>query len=203
MVIVGLGNPGETYAGTPHNVGFRVADELAARAGCRLKLQRQFEARVGRGSLQGQAVLIVEPQTYMNVSGVAVAAVLRYYDATAADLLVVLDDADLPLGHLRLRAGGSGGGHKGLSSVVAHVGSTEFARLRIGIGRGTGDRDLVEHVLTPFSADERKVIDGSVLRAADAVEFRMEHGVDGAMNRFNTPRERNGDGTEPSAGGMP
>ena len=135
-VIVGLGNPGKAYAHTPHNVGFDVVHELARRLGCTLSLNRRFAARVGRTVGAETELLLVQPQTYMNDSGAAVAPILRYRKLTPADLVVVLDDADLPLGRLRIRKQGSSGGHRGLQSIVDALGTGEFIRVRVGIGRG-------------------------------------------------------------------
>jgi len=199
--IVGLGNPGAEYEGTPHNVGFRAAEELARRAGFRLTRDRELEARVGAGELGGERVVIAEPLTFMNRSGTAVSRLLERESLGSADLVVVLDDADLPLGHLRLRPRGSAGGHRGLASVAQALGRTDFERVRIGIGRGEAGEGLVDHVLTPFTRDEARIMEESVRAAADAVEFRLVHGMEKAMSRFNTPKGRGDAGA--GAGGEP
>jgi PTH1 family peptidyl-tRNA hydrolase len=199
--IVGLGNPGAEYEDTPHNAGFRVAEELARRAGCRLRRERELEARVGAGELGGERVVIAQPLTFMNRSGTAVSRLLEREGLGPADLLVVLDDADLPLGHLRLRPRGSAGGHRGLNSVAQTLGTTEFERVRIGIGRGEAGEGLVDHVLTPFSRDEARAMEESVRAAADAVELRLAQGMEKAMSRFNTPRGRESAGA--GGGGEP
>jgi PTH1 family peptidyl-tRNA hydrolase len=184
-VIVGLGNPGKQYAHTPHNVGFEVIETLAARLDCSLRRSFRFQARTGKAVVNGEPWLLVQPQGYMNNSGTALAPLLRTKGAQATDLIVAVDDADLEIGRLRVRARGSSGGHKGLASLIASLGTEGFARVRIGIGRDSGGGDLVEHVLTPFSVEERRKIDEAIARAADAVLCVVESGVDAAMNRFN------------------
>jgi len=181
-LIVGLGNPGAKYRGTRHNIGFAVLDELAAR------WQVSFEsapvdaliAKV-RGA---DEVLLAKPLTFMNASGEAVGALLRYYKIEIADLLVVVDDVQLPLGKIRARVRGSAGGHNGLKSIVAHVGDA-FSRLRIGVGRGDPRRDLADHVLTRFDADEAAEVERVTARAADAAEMFVTSGIGAVMNGFN------------------
>lgn len=181
-LIVGLGNPGAKYRGTRHNIGFAVLDALAAR------WQVSFEsapvdaliAKV-RGA---DEVLLAKPLTFMNASGEAVGALLRYYKIEIADLLVVVDDVQLPLGKLRARVRGSAGGHNGLKSIVAHVGDA-FSRLRIGVGRGDPRRDLADHVLTRFDADEAAEVERVTARAADAAEMFVTSGIGAVMNGFN------------------
>lgn len=181
-LIVGLGNPGAKYRGTRHNIGFAVLDELAARR------QVSFEsapvdaliAKV-RGA---DEVLLAKPLTFMNASGEAVGVLLRYYKIEIADLLVVVDDVQLPLGKLRARVRGSAGGHNGLKSIVAHVGDA-FSRLRIGVGRGDPRRDLADHVLTRFDADEAAEVERVTARAADAAEMFVTSGIGAVMNGFN------------------
>jgi len=181
-LIVGLGNPGAKYRGTRHNIGFAVLDELAAR------WQVSFEsapvdaliAKV-RGA---DEVLLAKPLTFMNASGEAVGALLRYYKIEIADLLVVVDDVQLPLGKIRARVRGSAGGHNGLKSIVAHVGDA-FSRLRLGVGRGDPRRDLADHVLTRFDADEAAEVERVTARAADAAEMFVTSGIGAVMNGFN------------------
>lgn len=184
-VIVGLGNPGKEYTHTPHNVGFEVVEKLAARWDCRVRWSFRFRARTGKAAVNGTPLLLVEPQAYMNNSGPALAPLLRAKGAGPQDLVVVADDADLEMGRLRVRAKGGSGGHKGVASIIASLGTEEFARVRIGIGRDPGGRNLVEHVLTPFSVEERRQMDDVIERAADAVCCVVESGVDAAMNKFN------------------
>lgn len=186
-VIVGLGNPGKQYANTPHNVGFGVADVLADRLGAGFRRSLRFRAKIARGTYGPEALLLVKPQTYMNNSGESVAAIVRYRKLEASDTVVVVDDADLDLGRLRLRPGGSSGGHRGLQSIIRHLGSDAFARIRIGIGRRHAGGDLIKHVLRPFSQQERKQMTQVVGRAADAVMRVLDTGIDDAMNDFNGP----------------
>jgi PTH1 family peptidyl-tRNA hydrolase len=190
-VVVGLGNPGPEYSGTRHNVGFMVVDRLASRHRIAVK-SNQSGARVGQGVIAEEPVALVKPLTFMNLSGRAVAPQLSKHSLQPNDLLVVYDDADLPLGKIRLRARGSAGGHGGLKSIIASLGSSEFPRVRIGIGRSSGG-DLVDHVLGGFRGTERELIDQALDRAADAVEYALAHGVEAAMNRFNAGER--GEGT--------
>ncbi len=184
-VIVGLGNPGKRYQQTPHNVGFDVIDKVACDISCELRRSFRFKARIGRGLFGGEEILLVKPETYMNLSGRAVAPILRYRKLTPADMILVADDADLDIGMLRIRVRGSSGGHNGVASVIQSVGSEDFVRVRIGVGRDQSGRGLVEHVLTAFSPNERKLVDEVVVRAGQSVFCVLESGVEEAMNRFN------------------
>jgi len=184
-VICGLGNPGDRYRLTRHNVGFRVVDLLADRWGmtgagrvrdgaARLEVERPDP--VGR-------ILLVKPMKYMNISGAPVRAALRHAQADAtSDLLVVADDVDLPLGKIRLRRGGSAGGHNGLRDIIAALGSNEFNRLRVGIGRAG---ETVDHVLSTFKKDERELAAEAIATAADAAELWLAEGIEAAMNEYN------------------
>lgn len=183
-LIVGLGNPGRRYRGTRHNVGWEVIARLAGRAAIRVNEDEGF-AEVGRGTIGGRRVLLARPFTYMNVSGEAVRDLRRRHRLRPEDILVVVDDIDLPLGRLRLRAGGSAGGHNGLRSVIEALGTTEFPRLRVGIGRPPEGTDPAEFVLTRFTSEEAPVAQASIERAADAVELAITEGLTAAMNRFN------------------
>jgi len=185
-VVVGLGNPGSEYERTPHNMGFLVVDCLAERLGCRLKMMTRFEALVGAATHAGEELILVQPQTFMNVSGRSVGAVLNYRKLSPADLLVVTDDADIPLGTLRLRKKGGTGGHRGLASIGQVLGTTEYERVRVGIGRGRDDHELVDHVLNAFGREEWTKAREAIATAADAVLCVVEKGMDIAMNRFNT-----------------
>jgi len=187
-VICGLGNPGERYRLTRHNVGFRVADLLADRWGL------TGEGRVKDGAAQLEVrfdeplekVLLVKPLRYMNLSGGALRAAIRQTDVDPAqDILVVTDDVDLPLGRVRLRREGSAGGHNGLRSIIAALGGTDFARLRVGIGRSGTSRATVDHVLSTFRNDEQDLATEAIATAADAVELWLAEGIDAAMNRYN------------------
>ncbi|HEX2194129.1 MAG TPA: aminoacyl-tRNA hydrolase [Candidatus Limnocylindria bacterium] len=191
-VICGLGNPGERYRLTRHNVGFRVVDLLADRWG----LTGQGRVRDGAAQLEvgldlgneagSERVLLVKPMRYMNLSGGALRAAIRQTDVdVAGDVLVVADDVDLPLGRLRLRRDGSAGGHNGLRSIIDALGGTEFARLRVGIGRPGTSRATVDHVLSTFRSDEQELASAAIAAAADAAERWLRDGVDAAMNAFN------------------
>jgi PTH1 family peptidyl-tRNA hydrolase len=180
---VGLGNPGDRYRDTRHNVGFVVVDELARRAGAVLD-REAFGALVGK-TFGAEPVLLAKPLTFMNLSGQAVQALAHFHKIEAADLLIVADDANLPLGRVRARPGGSAGGHNGFKSVAQALGTDQFPRLRIGVGRGEGQRDLADHVLSRFDAGERTTIDEAIARAVDAAEVFVRDGIDAMMNRFN------------------
>ena len=182
-LIVGLGNPGAEYEGTRHNLGAEVVEPLAARAGCTLARKWRLKAWAGRAVVGGATVTLARPRTYMNVSGAAVASLVRWFDCEADDLIVVSDDIALELGRVRVRPGGGAGGHKGLESIIACLGTEGFARVRVGIGAPPGDQ--VRHVLGRFSGPERAAADSARQRAADAVEEMLRSGVHGAMNRFN------------------
>ncbi|MDO8837114.1 MAG: aminoacyl-tRNA hydrolase [Vicinamibacterales bacterium] len=183
-LVVGLGNPGRRYHETRHNIGFTVADELARRSGAVYEHSRAnaLAARVGVGP---SAVLIVKPLTMMNLSGEAVAGLAHFFKVDTTAILVVADDVNLPLGRLRLRARGSAGGHNGFRSIIGLLGTEEFPRLRVGVGRGDPRRELADHVLARFDADEADAVVESVARAADAVECFIAEGIEAAMNRFN------------------
>jgi len=193
-VIVGLGNPGKRYANTPHNVGFDVADELADRVQAGFRRGLRFKARIAQGTHERETLLLVKPQTYMNNSGEAVGAIVRYRKLDVSDTVVIVDDADLAFGRLRIRPGGSSGGHRGLQSIIRHLGSDAFARVRVGIGRRKAGEHLIAHVLSPFGEREREQVARIVSRAADAVMRLLEAGVDAAMNDFNGPPPDIGNG---------
>jgi PTH1 family peptidyl-tRNA hydrolase len=185
-IVVGLGNPGERYRRTRHNLGFMVVDALAARA-----LARDWrllgEARVAEAVLAGQPLLLVKPLTFMNRSGVAVEEVLGASGRGPQDVIVVVDDVALPLGTLRFRERGSHGGHNGLRSLVDVLGTEEFARLRVGIQKDEPGGDLADYVLSEFPEDDVLVVQEVVGRAADAVECYLREGAAAVMNRFNAP----------------
>ncbi|HLA24253.1 MAG TPA: aminoacyl-tRNA hydrolase [bacterium] len=183
-LIVGLGNPGRRYRGTRHNVGWEVIARLAERAGIRVNEDEGF-AEVGRGTIGSRRVLLARPFTYMNVSGEAVRDLRRRHRLRPEDILVLVDDIDLPLGRLRLRAAGSAGWHNGLKSVIEALGTTEFPRLRVGIGSPPLGIDPADFVLTRFTAEEERMVHESLERAAEAVELAVTEGLPAAMNRFN------------------
>ncbi|OVE73788.1 aminoacyl-tRNA hydrolase [bacterium B17] len=184
-IIVGLGNPGSKYENTPHNVGFEVVDGLAGRWSCELRRSLRFKARQCRTEWKGNDLLLVKPQAYMNNSGFAVSAVMRYYKASPEDVIVIVDDADLEIGRIRIRPDGGTGGHRGLDSIVQHLHSKTFARVRIGIGKGGEGKNLVNHVLKRFSQKDREAMDKVTDKAMEAVLMMVESGVDTAMNSFN------------------
>ena len=184
-LVVGLGNPGADYAKTRHNAGFLLAEKLAAQWQAGWNHERKFAARMAKAGHGGKKVLLCEPQTFMNLSGEAVAAVQQFYQLPLADILVVVDDADLPLGEIRLRPGGGSGGPHGLESVAQHLGSKAYARLRIGIGRKNEARQITGHVLGKFDADENAVLEMVLERAASQVECWLTAGLQKAMSQFN------------------
>jgi PTH1 family peptidyl-tRNA hydrolase len=180
-LIAGLGNPGARYRGTRHNVGFDVVDELAKRAAIEFE-SAPADALIARW--RARDALIAKPLTFMNLSGQAIGELLRYFKIDVADLLVVVDEAQLPLGKLRARARGSAGGHNGLKNVIGHLGE-DFSRLRLGVGRGDGRRDLADHVLAKFDKDEAAEVERMTLRAADAAETFITFGIAAVMNQYN------------------
>lgn len=184
-LIVGLGNPGREYARTRHNAGFLLGETLAARWQAGWTLEKKFQARLARVTVDRRAVILCQPQTYMNVSGVAVGAVMDFYRLPADRLVVAVDDADLPLGEIRLRRSGSSGGHHGLESIEAHLATREFARLRIGIGRRDSRREITGHVLGQFAAEEAAVLEKVLTRAADQIGCWLTAGIEKAMSQFN------------------
>ena len=184
-LVVGLGNPGSQYDNTRHNAGFLVADELARRGGFDLQRVR-FKALTAAAVVGGQGVLVMKPTTYMNLSGEAVGEAARFYKLTPDHILVISDDVDLPLGKLRLRTGGSAGGHNGLKSIIQHLGSDQFPRLKVGVGgKPHPDYDLADWVLGKLQGEDKKLMDETVKRAADAVECFINDGPQKAMNQFN------------------
>lgn len=185
-LLVGLANPGRRYARTRHNAGARIALRFAERHGIPVASER-FSGRFGRGRAAGCDVGILIPETYMNLSGTSVAEALRYLplEDVAQDLLVALDDADLPFGRLRIRPRGGSGGHKGLADIIAAIGRSDFPRLRFGVGRPPPGMDTADYVLRPFSKEEQRDLDARIDAAASAVDAILEDGIDAAMTRFN------------------
>ena len=186
-LVVGLGNPGSQYRETPHNVGFRVADTLAARWGVHSNWRVNWDSMWVKSGPGPSAVLLLKPQTFMNLSGPAVQQAADYYQIAPADVLAVVDDVALPLGRLRARRGGSAGGHNGLKSLIQHLGM-EFPRLRIGVGRGDGD--LSGYVTGKFPPDVRADVEAAVLRAADAAVMFVTEGIERVMNVFNAANDK-------------
>ncbi len=183
-LIIGLGNPDRRYRHTRHNVGWEIIDRLGRRLGIAVD-QEDGWARVGGGTIGRRRILLAKPQTYVNLSGTAVADLRRRHRVKLPDMVVVVDDLDLPLGRLRLRPGGSHGGHNGLRSIIEAVGSDTFPRLRVGIGRPPEGMEPAQFVLTRFTAEEHAIIELALERAADAIETAVREGLQVAMNRFN------------------
>ena len=184
-MLVCLGNPGDQYENTRHNVGFMVADQLGERY--RLPIQKlKFKALTNVFTISGEKVLVMKPVTYMNLSGEAVRQAADFYKVPPDHVLVVLDDTALAVGKLRVRRGGSAGGHNGLKSIIQHLGTDQFPRLRVGVGeKPHPDYDLADWVLGRFTGEDKKAIDAAVKRAADGVECILKDGLEQGMNRFN------------------
>ena len=198
-LIVGLGNPGPEYSGSRHNVGFQCVRWLAKKHGLSFDGTRAH-ARIAQGAILGNPVVLARPQTFMNLSGQAVKGLQQWLRLTPAELVVIHDDLDLPLGRLRLRPGGSAGGHRGMRSIIDSLGTQDFARLRVGIGRPEGN-DAIDYVLGDFTAAERQIMAESYARAAEAVECILTEGMEAAMNRFNADRGRDAGSEGDAAGG--
>ncbi|MBR2734081.1 MAG: aminoacyl-tRNA hydrolase [Selenomonadaceae bacterium] len=188
-IFVGLGNPTIEYAATKHNVGFMLADRLADKLGASTWRER-FNALVAETFLDGEKILLVKPQTFMNLSGEAVAPLMNFYKLDAADLTVAHDDMDLPLGMIRLRPKGSGGGHRGVASIIQHIGSQNFPRVRIGVGRPPANWTVNHHVLSPFTAEDADKISAALDELVPAVICIFREGIDNAMNKFNPKRSK-------------
>jgi PTH1 family peptidyl-tRNA hydrolase len=186
FLIVGLGNPGREYARTRHNAGFLLAESLAERWKSKWADERKFSSHLTKVDRSGRKLVLCKPQTYMNLSGEAVGKVAEFYKIAPQKVLVLVDDADLPLGQIRLRKSGSSGGHHGLDSIQQHLGTQEFPRLRIGIGRTEKQvREITNHVLGQFSTSENELLEKILKRASDQVESWLEEGVEKAMSKFN------------------
>ncbi|MDR3458344.1 MAG: aminoacyl-tRNA hydrolase [Verrucomicrobiae bacterium] len=185
FLIVGLGNPGAEYTKTRHNAGFLLVEKLAAGWKSGWSNERKFTARMAKAEHNGRRVLLCEPQTFMNLSGESVGALMDFYQLPLGQVLVAVDDADLPFGEIRLRPGGSSGGHHGLESIEQHLGSREFARLRIGIGRKDSTRQITNYVLGKFEAAEGELLEKVLSRAAGQVDCWLAEGLPKAMSLYN------------------
>jgi len=183
-LIVGLGNPGARYRFSRHNAGFLVLDQLAEKNGMALS-QRLFEALVARGKIAGESVIAVQPQTFMNLSGVAVRRICDFYRVEVADLIVIHDDMDLPFGTIRLKEGGGHGGHKGLISVIEQLGNPDFLRVRIGIGKPVMREMVDSYVLSPFSEEEMQTVPDIAVTACDVVTEIVSSGVQAAIVKYH------------------
>ncbi|QBS37147.1 aminoacyl-tRNA hydrolase [Thermaerobacter sp. FW80] len=199
-IVVGLGNPGPEYEGTRHNVGFAVVDALARRLRA-ADWRRGFASLWVEASWRDEPVVLLKPQTYMNRSGEAVRQVVGAWRVAPGDLLVVYDDMDLPLGHLRLRPRGSAGGHRGVASIIAALGRDDFPRLRVGIGRPPRGVDAADYVLAPFAPMERPLVEAAVRRAVEAILAVLAAGLERAMSRYNGPTPWPSAGADPAVGG--
>ena len=184
-LIVGLGNPGKDYERTRHNCGFRAVDLLADKLGCKID-KGKFQGLYGQAMYEGKKLMLLKPQTYMNLSGRSVLQLSAYFSIPPQRIIVLFDDISLPPGRLRIRADGSAGGHNGIKSIIAELGSQEFPRVKIGVGgKAHPEQDLADHVLSGFSAQEEKALAVSLKNAADAALAIIDHGVPEAANRFN------------------
>jgi len=202
MLVVGLGNPGGRYARTRHNAGFMVIDRLAQRWGASVE-RKQFKALVDRARVGTADVVLCKPQTFMNLSGDAVASLRGYYKVDPEEVLVVHDDVDLDLGDVRLKKGGGHGGHNGLRDLQKKLGTNGFGRVRFGVSRPPTGWDTADYVLARFSDDEARQLEDSIDRAADAVEAALAEGLQGAMQRVNTRPASSGESNSNPSGGSP
>ncbi len=185
-VIVGLGNPGEQYAQTPHNLGFMAVDALAEKLDAQWKFEKRFNADLAKVLQKGTTLWLMKPHTYMNRSGESIGPFLKYYGATAADMLVLVDEVALPPGSVRIRPGGSAGGHNGMKSIIAALGTQTFTRLRLGVGRGENPQvGMIDFVLHRFSEAERKQAQETADLAAEATLYWLDHGTGETQNRYN------------------
>ena len=183
-LIVGLGNPGREYEHTRHNAGFDAIDVLAGKLGADVK-EKKHKGLCGKGMIAGEKVILLKPQTFMNLSGESVRAAADFYKIDAEHMIVLYDDIDLDVGKLRVRAKGSAGGHNGIKNIIAHMGTQEFPRVRLGVGAKPDRMDLADYVLGRFSQVERPVMEDAFEEAAEAAIAVVEDGIDAAMNRFN------------------
>lgn len=205
-IIAGLGNPGRKYEKTKHNIGFMTVDLLAERLGISIS-KLKFRALIGEGRIGSEKVIIMKPQTYMNLSGESIREIMNFYKLDSGDLTVIYDDIDIPVGTLRIRQKGSAGTHNGMRSVVSQLGSEDFPRIRVGIG-SENRGDLVDYVISGFSSSDRDSVRGAIEKAADAAECIVTEGVSAAMNKFNTKKpkkkkqkkEQNADGRSDGRG---
>lgn len=186
--MVGLGNPGNEYASTKHNLGFLVVDEIGRRAGIDLT-KRKFQGLYGEGTFKNNKLILLKPETYMNRSGESVSNAVNFYNIPPENTIVIHDELDLPAGTVRVKSGGGSAGHKGVASIIERLGSDDFIRIRIGIGKPVGKSGTVSHVLSKFSREETELVRESVSLAADAVLEVMEHGLQRAMNKYNVRTE--------------
>jgi len=189
-LVAGLGNPGKEYASTKHNLGFLAIDEIARRAGIDLT-KKKFRGVYGEGFLSGEKLILLKPETYMNRSGESVSEAAVFYNISPTDIIIIHDEMDLPAGTLRVKAGGGSAGHNGIKSIIDRIGSPEFIRIRIGIGKPGGKSEGAAHVLSRFGSGEEDAVKASVEKAADAVLELIENGLERTMNKFNVRSPEN------------
>ncbi|MBR4345274.1 MAG: aminoacyl-tRNA hydrolase [Lachnospiraceae bacterium] len=187
--IIGLGNPGRDYAGTRHNIGFDTITALCDKYGLKLS-EKKFKGLCADGLIEGQRVILIQPQTFMNLSGECVRSVADFYKLNPDEILIICDDINLDVGRIRIRKKGSAGGHNGLKNIIAHLGTDEFPRIRVGVGEKIEGQDLVSHVLGRFGNDDEEIIRDVLKTARDAAAAWLTDGTDAIMNRYNTPRNK-------------
>ena len=187
-IIAGLGNPGKEYAGSRHNVGFMTLDELADRYNIDVR-EKAHKALIGKGMIEGNKVILVKPQTYMNLSGESIRSVMDYYKTEPSEFIVIYDDISLEPGQIRIRKKGSAGGHNGIKNIIAHLGTQEFPRIKVGVGAKPPRMDLADYVLGRFSAEDRRVMEEAFKTAAKAAQVMITDGAEAAMNQFNGHKE--------------
>lgn len=185
FVVVGLGNPGRAYANTRHNVGFDTIDLLAERNNIKIN-KIKFKSVYGEGTIGNEKVLLVKPQTFMNNSGITVRDIYQFYKLPIENIIVIVDDIDIPFATVRIRGKGSAGSHNGLKSIIYLLQRDDFPRVKIGIGKKQDNQDLADFVLSRFSKDDQEIIESSILTGAESVEAIIKEGLDQAMNKFNT-----------------
>lgn len=198
MIIAGLGNPGKEYDNTKHNVGFWVIDQLAKQYNITVT-KFKHKALIGDGIIAGKKVLLVKPQTYMNLSGESIKEILKFYKIPIEQLYVIYDDTSLPLSAVRIREKGSAGGHNGMKNIIAHLGTDVFIRIKVGIGEKPNGWDLADYVLAKFSKDEEPLILSGVEKAAHAVELLLSKGITEAMNQTNQKLKKQNKKTKPNS----
>lgn len=188
-VIIGLGNPGKEYESTRHNMGYRAIDVLSYDENIEIKKKR-FHSLIGQGRISGKKVVLVKPETYMNNSGIAARETAMYFDVPSQNVIVIYDDIDLPIGAIRIRKSGGAGTHNGMKSVVSHLGTKDFVRIRIGVGAAEGDEDLIDRVIGKVPKAEQQILDEAAHEAASAARDIVSIGVDNAMNRHNRTEKK-------------
>lgn len=184
ILVAGLGNPGKEYSSSRHNIGFMVVDEIARRLGVNIK-KRGFKSLFAESFLEGKKLLLLKPQTYMNLSGEAISDAVEFFKIPLKDVIVVHDEIDLPLGSMKIKTGGGSAGHKGVQSIISRLGDSGFVRVRVGIGKPIQKSEVIDHVLSGFEGGEKRIMEDMVDRTADAVSEIILRGLDSAMNKFN------------------